>query len=53
MRRLFLPAVVLAVVIAASVLAGRANNAADPGDGSGATTEPALSTPLFLSLIHI
>lgn len=47
MRRLFLPAVVLAVVIAASILAGRANNAADPGNGSGATTEPALNTPLF------
>lgn len=47
MRRLFLPAVVLAVVIAASILAVRANNAADPGDGSGAATEPALNTPLF------
>ncbi|MDW3218385.1 MAG: D-alanyl-D-alanine carboxypeptidase [Acidimicrobiales bacterium] len=47
MRRLFLPALVLAVVIAASILAGRANNAADPGNGSGAATEPALNTPLF------
>lgn len=47
MRRYFLPVVVLAVVIAASVLAGRADDAADPDTGSGATTADPLATPLL------
>ena len=47
MRRFLLPAVVLAVVIAASLMAGRANDAADP---TGETTTDAaarVSTPLL------
>lgn len=47
MRRFILPAAVLAVAIAASILAGRANNAASQGDGSGATTADPLTTPLL------
>ncbi|MEM7142119.1 MAG: D-alanyl-D-alanine carboxypeptidase [Actinomycetota bacterium] len=46
MRRFLLPAVVLAVVIAASIQAGRANDAAEP-DERADTTEAALTTPIF------
>lgn len=47
MRRLFLPVVVLAVAIVASVLAGRANDNAEPADPSGVTVTDSLGTPLL------
>lgn len=46
MRRFILPAVVLAVAIAATVLAAGANDAADPDDPAD-TTADALVTPLL------
>ncbi len=47
MRRFFLPAVVLVVVIVASVLTGRANDAADPDDPEPTDPVPSLGTPLL------
>ncbi len=47
MRRLFLPVLILAVAIAASVLADRANRAADPGDPPPIVVDESLSTPII------
>lgn len=47
MRRFILPAVVLAVAIVASVLAGNANEAAEPDDPSVETASDRLGTPLL------
>lgn len=52
MRRLILPlltGLILTVVVAASVLAERADRAADPGDPSPTVLEGSLSTPLISS----
>lgn len=49
MRRLFLPVLILAVVIAASVLAERADRAADPGDPPTTVVDDSLSTPIINS----
>ena len=47
MRRLFLPVVVLAVAIVASVLAGQADDAADPDEPGDITITDSLGTPLL------
>lgn len=47
MRRLFLPLLILAVVIAASVLAERANRAADAGEPDVTVRTDSLGTPIF------
>lgn len=47
MRRYLLPAIVLVVVIVASVLAGQADDDADRATGSGEETAASLTTPLF------
>lgn len=47
MRRFLLPAVVLAVVIAAATMANRANDAADPTDNTVVTGEATVGTPLL------
>ena len=47
MRRLFLPVLILAVVIAASVLADRANRAADAGDPQTPIVSDSLGTPII------
>jgi len=47
MRRFLLPAVVLAIAIVASVLAGNANDAAEPDDPPADTTTGTLTTPLI------
>jgi serine-type D-Ala-D-Ala carboxypeptidase/endopeptidase (penicillin-binding protein 4) len=47
MRRFFLPAVVLVVVIVASILTGRANDAANPDDPEATDPAPSLGTPLL------
>ena len=47
MRRLFLAVLILAVVIAAGVLAERANRAADPGDPATTDAGVSLSTPII------
>ena len=46
MRRLILPVILIAIVIAASVLAARSNQAANPQESSANTTE-VLSTPII------
>ena len=47
MRRLFLPLLILAVVIAASVLADRANRAADAGEPDTTVATDSLGTPII------
>jgi D-alanyl-D-alanine carboxypeptidase len=47
MRRFFLPVVVFAVAIVASVLAGRANDAAEPDDPADVRITDSLGTPLL------
>ncbi len=47
MRRLFLPFLILAVVIAASVLADRANHAADAGEPDTTVATDSLGTPII------
>lgn len=49
MRRLLLALLVLAIAVAASVLADRANRAADPGTGAVAAAGDSLSTPIINS----
>ncbi len=47
MRRFLLPAIVLAVVIAAAAMAGQANDSADPTGDTVATQDARLTTPLL------
>jgi len=47
MRRLFLPALLLLIAIAAVVQMNGANEAADPGMASGTTQDVPLETPIF------
>ncbi|MCQ3805727.1 MAG: D-alanyl-D-alanine carboxypeptidase [Acidimicrobiia bacterium] len=47
MRRLILPVLLLAVVIAAGVLAERASRSADPGDAVATGADDSLTTPII------
>ena len=47
MRRLLLPLTLVIIAITAFVLSGRANEAADPGRATAATTDPSLVTPIL------
>ncbi|MGB1655516.1 MAG: D-alanyl-D-alanine carboxypeptidase [Acidimicrobiales bacterium] len=47
MRRLLLPALLLIIVIAASIQMNNANEAADPGVATAVSDEASLATPMF------